>query len=175
MREGSFDEAELERQLQSRGLMYRFFGRWMQSITREWQVYRSASYSAWALTPPAKSPCWPRPRCSRRSTCPSTRSCACPSCFTAGMTLMDTLDGVFMNFAYSGRSSTGPARSITTSPSRALGIDLLLHRTIEGARPAADGSGRPARRLLELHGRLRHQQGRIRDRRHVRRLLGRGV
>src|ERR1700733_12146398 len=39
MRQGEYDEAELERQLQNRGLMYRFFGRWMSSITREWQMY----------------------------------------------------------------------------------------------------------------------------------------
>ena len=39
MRRGAFDEEELERQLQSRGLMYRFFGRLMGSITRTWQMF----------------------------------------------------------------------------------------------------------------------------------------
>src|ERR1019366_1383253 len=39
MRRGTYDEAELERQLQNRGLMYRFFGKWMRSITKEWQMY----------------------------------------------------------------------------------------------------------------------------------------
>ena len=39
MRRGTFDEAELERQLASRGLFYRFFGRWMAIITKEWQLY----------------------------------------------------------------------------------------------------------------------------------------
>ena len=39
MRRGDYDEAELERQLENRGLMYRFFGRWMKSITKEWQMY----------------------------------------------------------------------------------------------------------------------------------------
>ena len=32
MRQGNYDEAELERQLENRGLMYRFFGRWMKAI-----------------------------------------------------------------------------------------------------------------------------------------------
>ena len=39
MRQGEYDEAELERQLENRGLMYRFFGRWMRPITKEWQMY----------------------------------------------------------------------------------------------------------------------------------------
>ena len=39
MRDGSYDEAELERQLNNRGLMFRFFGKWMKSITKEWQMY----------------------------------------------------------------------------------------------------------------------------------------
>jgi high-affinity nickel permease len=39
MRRGEYDEAELERQLASRGFFYRFFGRWMKAITKEWQLY----------------------------------------------------------------------------------------------------------------------------------------
>jgi high-affinity nickel permease len=39
MRRGDYDEAELERQLENRGLMYRFFGKWMMAITKEWQMY----------------------------------------------------------------------------------------------------------------------------------------
>ena len=39
MRRGEYDEAELERQLENRGFFYRFFGRWMKAITKEWQLY----------------------------------------------------------------------------------------------------------------------------------------
>src|ERR1700679_4102414 len=39
MRDGSYDEEELERQLNNRGLMFRFFGKWMRAITKEWQMY----------------------------------------------------------------------------------------------------------------------------------------
>jgi nickel/cobalt transporter (NiCoT) family protein len=39
MRRGRYDEAELERQLAARGFFYRFFGRWMAVITKEWQLY----------------------------------------------------------------------------------------------------------------------------------------
>src|SRR6266566_7969574 len=39
MRRGEYDEAELERQPANRGFFYRFFGRWMRVITKEWQLY----------------------------------------------------------------------------------------------------------------------------------------
>src|ERR1700750_3455123 len=39
MRRGEYDEAELERQLANRGFFYRFFGRWMKAITKEWHLY----------------------------------------------------------------------------------------------------------------------------------------
>src|SRR6202042_2719556 len=38
MRRGTYDEQELESQLQARGLMYRFFGRFMKSINHSWQL-----------------------------------------------------------------------------------------------------------------------------------------
>src|SRR3984957_13215049 len=39
MRRGEYDEAELERQLDNRGFFYRFFGRWMRAISKEWQLF----------------------------------------------------------------------------------------------------------------------------------------
>ena len=39
MRAGTYNEEELEAQLQARGLMYRFFGRFMKSINHTWQLY----------------------------------------------------------------------------------------------------------------------------------------
>ncbi|MGH3150300.1 MAG: HoxN/HupN/NixA family nickel/cobalt transporter, partial [Streptosporangiaceae bacterium] len=39
MRDGAYDEQQLEAQLQARGLMYRFFGRFMRSINHTWQLY----------------------------------------------------------------------------------------------------------------------------------------
>src|SRR6187549_1022833 len=39
MREGDFEEAELEDQLDSRGFMNRFYGRATRAITRPWQAY----------------------------------------------------------------------------------------------------------------------------------------
>ena len=39
MRRGEYDERELEHQLNSRGLMSRFYGRFTRRITESWQMY----------------------------------------------------------------------------------------------------------------------------------------
>jgi len=39
MRGGTYDEAELEAQLQGRGAMNRVFGRFTKTITKSWQMY----------------------------------------------------------------------------------------------------------------------------------------
>ena len=100
MRRGQYDEAELERQLGARGFFYRFFGRWMKAISKEWQLYpvgvlfglgfdtatEVALLATTALLASGHTPWY---------------AIAClPVLFTAGMTLMDTTDGLFMNLAY---------------------------------------------------------------------------
>jgi nickel/cobalt transporter (NiCoT) family protein len=57
MRRGEYNEAELERQLENRGFFYRFFGRWMNTIDKEWQMYPVGVVLAWASTPPPRSRC----------------------------------------------------------------------------------------------------------------------
>jgi len=39
MKRGEYDEAKLEEHLENRGFMYRIFGKWMKTITKEWQLY----------------------------------------------------------------------------------------------------------------------------------------
>jgi nickel/cobalt transporter (NiCoT) family protein len=57
MRRGEYDEAELERQLENRGFFYRFLGRWMKAIDKEWQMYPVGSSSGSASTPPPRCRC----------------------------------------------------------------------------------------------------------------------
>ena len=111
MRRGDFNEAELERQLENRGFFYRFFGRWMRAINSEWQLYpvgvvfglgfdtatEVALLATTALLASAHVPWY---------------AIAClPILFTAGMTLMDTTDGLFMNMAY-GWAFFNPVRRV---------------------------------------------------------------
>jgi high-affinity nickel-transport protein len=105
MRNGTYDEAELEAQLQNRGLMYRFFGKWMRSIDKEWKLYpvgvvtatEDALLATTALFAAQHLP-WYSIMC-------------LPILFTAGMVLMDTIDCLFMNVAY-GWAFFNPVRKI---------------------------------------------------------------
>jgi high-affinity nickel-transport protein len=101
MRQGNYDEAELERQLQNRGLMYRFFGKWMKSITREWQMYPVGVVFGMGFDTATEVALLATTALLAAQNLPFYSILCLPLLFTAGMSLMDTLDGVFMNFAYS--------------------------------------------------------------------------
>ena len=101
MRQGNYDEAELERQLQNRGLMYRFFGRWMKSITREWQMYPVGVVFGMGFDTATEVALLATTALLATQHLPFYAIICLPILFTAGMCLMDTLDGIFMNFAYS--------------------------------------------------------------------------
>jgi high-affinity nickel-transport protein len=100
MRHGNYDEAELERQLQSRGLMYRFFGRWTRSITHEWQMYPVGIAFGMSFDTATEVALLATTALLATQHLPFYAIMCLPILFTAGMSLMDTLDGVFMNFAY---------------------------------------------------------------------------
>jgi high-affinity nickel-transport protein len=101
MRQGNYDEAELERQLQNRGLMYRFFGRWMKSITREWQMHPVGVVFGMGFDTATEVALLATTALLATQHLPFYAIICLPILFTAGMCLMDTLDGIFMNFAYS--------------------------------------------------------------------------
>jgi len=101
MRAGVYDEAELERQLESRGFMYRFFGRWMKAITREWQMYPVGVVFGLGFDTATEVALLATTALLATQHLPFYAILCLPILFTAGMTLMDTIDGIFMNFAYS--------------------------------------------------------------------------
>ena len=101
MRNGDYNEAELERQLQNRGLMYRFFGRWMKTITHEWQMYPFGVVFGLGFDTATEVALLTTTALLATQHLPFYTILCLPILFTAGMTLMDTLDGVFMNLAYS--------------------------------------------------------------------------
>jgi nickel/cobalt transporter (NiCoT) family protein len=101
MRKGVYEEAELERQLQNRGLMYRFFGRWMRSITEEWQMYPVGVVFGMGFDTATEVALLATTALLATAHLPFYAILCLPILFTAGMALMDTLDGIFMNFAYS--------------------------------------------------------------------------
>lgn len=111
MRNGSYDEAELERQLNNRGLMFRFFGKWMKLITKEWQMYPVGVVFRMAFDTATEVALLATTAVLASKALPWYSIMCLPILFTAGMALMDTIDGCFMNVAY-GWAFFNPVRKI---------------------------------------------------------------
>jgi nickel/cobalt transporter (NiCoT) family protein len=111
VRSGRFDESELEAKLHERGFMSRFFGGALRRVRRSTDIYpvgvlfglgfdTATEVGLLALTAGAAS-----------GHVPPLALLSLPILFAAGMSLMDTADGVFMSKAYSWAFST-PARKV---------------------------------------------------------------
>ena len=111
MRRGDFDEAELERQLENRGLLTRVFGRWMRSITREWQMYPVGVVFGLGFDTATEVALLATTALLASRSLPWYSIMCLPVLFTAGMCLMDTIDGCFMNVAY-GWAFFNPVRKV---------------------------------------------------------------
>lgn len=111
MRHGHYDEAELERQLESRGLLYRLLGRWARSISKEWHMYLVGLLFGLGFDTATEVALLATTAFYASAHVPWYAIICLPILFTAGMTLMDTTDGVFMNLAY-GWAFLNPARKV---------------------------------------------------------------
>jgi nickel/cobalt transporter (NiCoT) family protein len=100
MRKGSYDEEELERQLEKRGLMFRLFGRWMKTIDKEWKMYPVGVVFGMGFDTATEVALLATTALLATQHLPFYAILCLPALFTAGMSLMDTIDGIFMNFAY---------------------------------------------------------------------------
>jgi nickel/cobalt transporter (NiCoT) family protein len=111
MRRGEYDEAELERQLENRGFFYRFFGRWMKVIDKEWQLYPVGVVFGMGFDTATEVALLTTTALLASEHIAWQAIIALPILFTAGMTLMDTTDGLFMNLAY-GWAFFNPVRKV---------------------------------------------------------------
>jgi high-affinity nickel-transport protein len=111
MRSGRYDEAELEAQLQARGLMYRFFGRFMKSIHHTWQLYFVGLVFGIGFDTATEVVLLAATAYAAIQGLPYYAVLALPFLFSGGMMLFDTLDGCFMNFAY-GWAFARPVRKV---------------------------------------------------------------
>lgn len=111
MRQGRYDEDELERQLQNRGFFYRFFGRWMGAINKEWQMYPVGVLFGLGFDTTTEVLLLGTTAFYAAQHVPWYAIVCLPVLFTAGMCLMDTSDGVFMNLAY-GWAFFNPVRKV---------------------------------------------------------------
>jgi high-affinity nickel-transport protein len=111
MRRGDYNEAELEHQLNSRGLMNRFYGRFTKAITKPWQMYPVGVLFGLGFDTATEVALLFLAAGAAFSGLPFYAILCLPVLFAAGMSLLDTIDGAFMNFAY-GWAFSKPVRKV---------------------------------------------------------------
>jgi len=100
MRRGTYDDAELERQLNSRGLMNRFFGPLARRIDTPWKMYPIGVLFGLGFDTATEVALLVLAGDAVVGGLPFYAILSLPILFAAGMCLFDTIDGCFMNFAY---------------------------------------------------------------------------
>ena len=100
MRTGRYDDEELERQLDSRGLMNRVFGGYARRIDTPWKMYPVGVLFGLGFDTATEVTLLVLAGTAVVSGLPFYAILSLPILFAAGMCLFDTADGCFMNFAY---------------------------------------------------------------------------
>ncbi len=100
LRSGRFNEEQLERQLNSRGLMGRMLGRFTRAITKPWQMYPIGLLFGLGFDTASEVALLFLAAGAAGAGLPFYAILCLPVLFAAGMSLLDTIDGSFMNFAY---------------------------------------------------------------------------
>ena len=111
MRCGELREEELERELDSRGFLNRLYGRATRGITKPWQMYPLGCLFGLGFDTATEVALLVIAGGAAASDLPFYAILCLPILFTAGMTLFDTIDGAFMNFAY-GWAFSEPVRKV---------------------------------------------------------------
>jgi nickel/cobalt transporter (NiCoT) family protein len=100
MRQGRYDDAELERQLNSRGLMNRLLGGYARHIDTPWKMYPVGVLFGLGFDTATEVALLVLAGSAVVGGLPFYAVISLPILFAAGMCLFDTIDGCFMNFAY---------------------------------------------------------------------------
>ena len=111
MRQGKYDDAELERQLDNRGLMSRFLGGYSKKIDQPWKMYPLGMLFGLGFDTATEVALLVLAGSAVVGGLPFYAVLSLPFLFAAGMCLFDTIDGCFMNFAY-GWAFSNPIRKI---------------------------------------------------------------
>ncbi|SEG69471.1 high-affinity nickel-transport protein [Actinacidiphila yanglinensis] len=100
MRAGNFDEHELEKHLDNRGFMNRVLGRLTRSIRHPGQMFPVGMLFGIGFDTATEVTLMVMAGSGAAAGLPWYAILCLPLLFAAGMSLFDTLDGTFMNFAY---------------------------------------------------------------------------
>jgi nickel/cobalt transporter (NiCoT) family protein len=111
MRTGDYDEAELERQLEQRGVLARLFSRVMRRVSRPWHLYPVGLLMGLGFDTATQVALLVLAAGTAAFTLPWYAILVLPVLFAAGMSLFDALDGILMSKAY-GWAFLQPVRKV---------------------------------------------------------------
>lgn len=111
MRKGMYNEEELEKHLNSRGFLMRFFGPIARRIDASWKMYPLGILFGLGFDTATEIGLLVLAGSSVIAGLPWWAILSLPFFFAAGMSLLDTIDGSFMNFAY-GWAFSKPVRKV---------------------------------------------------------------
>jgi high-affinity nickel-transport protein len=111
MRRGDFDEAELEAELGRRGFMTRLYARATRAVRKPWHMYPLGCLFGLGFDTATEVALLVLAGAGAAGGLPFYAILCLPILFAAGMSLFDTLDGMFMNFAY-GWAFSRPVRKV---------------------------------------------------------------
>ena len=111
MRQGLYNEEELEKHLDSRGFLMRFFGPIARRIDASWKMYPLGILFGLGFDTATEVGLLVLAGSSVIAGLPWWAIISLPLFFAGGMSLLDTIDGSFMNFAY-GWAFSKPVRKV---------------------------------------------------------------
>jgi high-affinity nickel-transport protein len=111
MRRGHFDEAALDRQLDNRGFLNRILGTVNKTVRKPWHMYPTGFLFGLGFDTVTEIGLLVIAGGAVAASLPWWAVITLPVLFAAGMSLLDTLDGAFMNIAY-GWAFSRPVRKI---------------------------------------------------------------
>ncbi len=111
MRKGLFNAEEFEKQLNSRGLLMKFFGPIARRIDKPWKMYPLGILFGLGFDTATEVALLVLTGSSVIAGLPWWSILSLPLFFAGGMALLDTIDGSFMNFAY-GWAFSKPVRKV---------------------------------------------------------------
>jgi len=111
MRTGRYDEQQLEEQLNKRGLLNRLLGRLTKTVAKPAQMYPIGVLFGLGFDTATEVALLVLAGGAAGAGLPWYEILCLPILFAAGMSLMDTIDGSFMNFAY-GWAFSKPVRKV---------------------------------------------------------------
>ena len=111
MRKGAYNEEELEKHLNSRGFLMRFFGPIARRIDKSWKMYPLGILFGLGFDTATEIGLLVLAGSSVIAGLPWWAIISLPLFFAGGMSMLDTIDGSFMNFAY-GWAFSKPVRKV---------------------------------------------------------------